>query len=235
MTDAGMMYAGETDVQHRLKVVNNPTAPAAVPKSQTYDIAYQDGQLYEADGTYEDIEIPVEFDLIGPADDWPLIYRGARRWLLQKCKGHHLILDANRNIFYKVKNVRIEEITRTSLTVGKFTTVFTCDAYEYLRSGMYERTAEDVKYNPYSTAKPVYKITGNGSCTLTVNGKTMKATVGQNLTIDTERMLAYREDGTMMNTSVTGDYEDLYLQPGENEISITSGFGLSIIPNWRCV
>ena len=70
---------------------------------------------------------------------------------------------------------------------------------------------------------------------LTVNGKTMKATVGQNLTIDTERMLAYRTDGTLMNTSVTGDYEDLYLQAGENEISITSGFSLKIIPNWRCM
>ena len=37
----------------------------------------------------------------------------------------------------------------------------------------------------------------------------------------------------MMNTSVSGDYEELYLKPGENEISITQGFTLTVIPNWR--
>ena len=60
----------------------------------------------------------------------------------------------------------------------------------------------------------------------------MTATVGQNLTIDTEKMLAYREDGELQNTGVTGDYGDLYLLHGENEISISEGFSLSVIPNW---
>ena len=82
---------------------------------------------------------------------------------------------------------------------------------------------------------PVYKITGNGGCTLTVNGKAMKATVGQNLTINTELMIAYRTDGTLQNGKVTGDYEDLYLLEGENQISITKGFDLKVIPNWRCI
>ena len=57
--------------------------------------------------------------------------------------------------------------------------------------------------------------------------------VGQNVTIDTELMIAYRMDGTMENTSVTGDYEDLYLKPGYNEIEITEGFEAKVIPNWR--
>ena len=69
-------------------------------------------------------------------------------------------------------------------------------------------------------------------CTLTVNGNEMTANVGQNLTIDTDLMIAYRQDGTLQNTAVTGDYEDLYLVPGDNVISITSGFDLKIIPNW---
>lgn len=97
----------------------------------------------------------------------------------------------------------------------------------------YDYQSREIQYNPYDICHPIYKITGNGICTLTVNGKAMKATVGQNLTIDTERMIAYRKDGTMMNTSVSGDYEDLYLKPGENEISITQGFTLTVIPNWR--
>ena len=61
----------------------------------------------------------------------------------------------------------------------------------------------------------------------------MTANVGQNLTIDTDLMIAYRQDGTLQNTAITGDYEDLYLLPGENVINITSGFNLSVSPKWR--
>ena len=61
----------------------------------------------------------------------------------------------------------------------------------------------------------------------------MTANVGQNLVIDTERELAYREDGTLSNTAISGDYEELFLQEGENSVTITEGFELKIIPNWR--
>ena len=71
-------------------------------------------------------------------------------------------------------------------------------------------------------------------CTLEVNGNRMTANVGQNLTIDTDRMVAYRQDGTLQNTAVTGKYEDLYLTEGEIDIGISTGFDLKIIPNWRC-
>ena len=70
---------------------------------------------------------------------------------------------------------------------------------------------------------------------LTVNGNKMTANVGQNLTIDTDLMIAYRTDGTSQNTEVTGEYEDLWLPPGENSVSVTAGFSLTVIPNWRCL
>ena len=68
-----------------------------------------------------------------------------------------------------------------------------------------------------------------------MNGNEFVAEVGQNVTIDTDLMLAYRQDGRMMNTSVTGDYQELYLKEGDNTIEITEGFGLKVIPNWRCL
>ena len=72
-------------------------------------------------------------------------------------------------------------------------------------------------------------------CTLEVNGKSMTANVGQNLTIDTDRMVAYREDGTLQNTAVTGDYEDLYIPQGDVQILVSAGFDLQVTPNWRCL
>ena len=65
-----------------------------------------------------------------------------------------------------------------------------------------------------------------------MNGNAMSANIGQNLTIDTERMMAYRSNGELQNTSVTGDYENMYLKDGENEITITDGFDMEIVPNW---
>ena len=60
-----------------------------------------------------------------------------------------------------------------------------------------------------------------------------KEQIRKNLTIDTGRKLAYREDGTLSNTSVTGDYDNLILIEGRNKIEITDGFELKVIPNWR--
>lgn len=60
-----------------------------------------------------------------------------------------------------------------------------------------------------------------------------RVNVGQNLTIDTDRQLAYRSDGTLNNTAVTGNYEDLVLVEGDNKVTITDGFDLKVIPYWR--
>ena len=51
----------------------------------------------------------------------------------------------------------------------------------------------------------------------------------------TDRLMAYRKDGELMNTSVYGDYAELHLLPGENTVYISRGFDLKVIPNWRCL
>ena len=111
----------------------------------------------------------------------------------------------------------------------------TVDGLKYLINGMNEYDISEINKNPYLMSKPIYKIKGEGICTISVNGKTVKANVGQNLTIDTELMIAYREDGTMNNTAITGDYESLYLPEGDLSVTATSGFDVKIIPNWRCL
>ena len=123
-------------------------------------------------------------------------------------------------------------VLASSEIAAEFTVNFICEGCQYSIEGQKEITASNL-YNDGYITHPIYKVEGEGECTLTVNGKAVKANVGQNLTIDTDRMIAYRTDGTMQNTSLTGDYEDLYLIEGENKVSITSGFVLKIIPNWR--
>lgn len=137
--------------------------------------------------------------------------------------------------FYKITYVELDDNERTSERIGNFTAIFhTLDGLQYSVDGAMEYDIEDVCWNPYIECHPTYKIAAEGMCTLKINGKTMTANVGQNLTIDTDRMIAYREDGTLNNTKVSGNYEDMYLQPGNNKIEFYGG-NLKVIPNWRCL
>lgn len=207
-----------------------PSVPAPEIRVTETEIPGRDGVLVETDGCFGTITIPVEFNYLVPPDKWMDAFRKAKRWLTGT---GWLVLGDDQEYMYKVLYVKITDAERTSRRLGKFTAEFTCDPYSYLVSGQQEHSVTDVLYNPYMLSHPVYKITGEGVCTLTVNGNTMSANVGQNITIDTELMIAYREDGTMQNTEVTGDYEKLYLQEGENTITVTSGFEVTVQPNWR--
>ena len=131
--------------------------------------------------------------------------------------------------FYEVLIIDYNELERELRKYGQFSVTFTCYPYEFLKSG--QKTFSTISFNPYDLCKPIYKIVGEGNYTLTVNGKTITANVGQNLTIDSRNMIAYREDGTLMNTAISGRYEDLWLPHGDTSISISGG-QLSIIPQW---
>ena len=155
-----------------------------------------------------------------------------KEWLRKTKK---VIYTDSEDRFYKVKRVDIDNEMRKYGIFGNLTVVFTCNPSVYYLDGLYPISFSEKLYNARSISEPIYLISGEGVCTLTVNDRSVRANVGQNLTIDTERMLSYRNDGTLQNTAITGNYEDLYLLPGENKISITDGFDLKIIPNWRCL
>ena len=198
---------------------------------KSYDetsVAGRKGALVGRDNNGKsNLKIACTFSIISP-QFMPNVRR-LKKWL--RGTGQ-LILSDSPEVYYRVLKVDYGTIERELRYYGRFTVTFTCEPFEYLVSGQREYIAEELKFNPYDKCCPVYKITGEGMCTLEVNGKQMTANIGQNLTIDTGKMIAYREDGEIRNTDVTGDYEDLFLPEGENRINITYGFDLRIIPNW---
>lgn len=227
-------YNGETEKQNGLVIIKRPELPLTERKYSAVLIPGKDGKLYEFDGTVEDIEIEIVMGFRCEPDLWMDRLRKARRWLLTKGNGK-LIFSDDTDFFYKVKTAYIKKSKRPLKTLGEFTVIFVCEGYQYLLDGEEKHPTAEVLYNWYDLSHPTYIIAGEGTCILTVNGKTMEANVGQNLTINTDLMLSYRKDGTLQNTSISGEYEDLYLRPGDNTIEITDGFELSVIPNWRCL
>ncbi len=209
-----------------------PSIPAASEKIMESEVPGRDGKLHRRSGCYSPTEIAVEFNYIGKDYLWNERWRKAKEWL--SATNAKLKIGDDTNYFYKISHVVIAQNERMSSRVGKFTAVFvTKDGLMYLEDGLYEQEIEQVKYNPGIISHPEYHIEGEGVCEVVVNGKIMKANVSGNIIINTELMLSYKADKTAQNTVVSGDYEDLYLQSGENEISVTDGFACKIIPNWR--
>lgn len=207
-----------------------PSVPAPEIRVTETEIPGRDGALVETDGCYNPITIPIEFNFLVPPDEWMEAYRKAKRWMTGSGS---LVLGDDTDYMYKVLYCKITDTERTSWRLGNFTAEFTCDPYSYLVSGQQEYQIADVLSNPYMISHPLYKISGTGACTLTVNGNEMQATINGGLTIDTDRMIAYNSQGVNQSAVLSGDYEGLYLIEGSNTISVSSGFTTTVIPNWR--
>lgn len=191
------------------------------------------GNVYQHTGTYEDTEITLMLDintLLSP-DSRDEAEDKARKYLMEM---KTLQFCDEPQFYYIVKEVEIGEIDRYSEDSGDCEVKILCDPWKYHVDGGRERTIKEASYNPLDICHPVYIIKGNGFCRLTVNGKYVDADVTDRITIDTERMITYRDRGTeLLNTRITGNYEDLYLKEGENSITVSSGYTVTIVPNWR--
>lgn len=234
MWSYNLEYAEISGREYNIEVMERPNIPSPVIRDTEIKIPGRDGVLYSCERTVEDIEILVKMNFSGEPQEWFERIGLIKAWLLQK-RGQKLKFEDDTEYFYRTKKVELSEFEREQRKIGRFTATFFCSGYHYLETGDREYAMEKVLYNPYCIAHPVYIIEGEGVCILKVNDIDIRVNVGQNVTIDTERMISYRKDGTIANTAITGDYEDLYLNPGINKMEISEGFGMRIIPNWRCL
>lgn len=223
-------YNGKSGMQQGFIVERRPSVPAPVRRVTETEIPGMDGVLTESDDTYEAITIPIEFNFLVSKNKWMSAFRDAKKWL---SGSGWLALGDDQEYLYKVYSCAITDAERPSWRLGRFTAEFKCHPYTFLKSGQQAYQASDVLYNPCEVSHPRYIISGNGTFHLTVNGNEMQGTINQQITVDTELMMAYNAVGVNQNNLLTGDYEGLYLLPGTNTIVITDGFSLSVVPNWR--
>lgn len=223
-------FKGEDSTRHSIIPVRRPDVPAPEENIEEITVPGRDGILTISEGTYKQIVIPIEFNYMSDPDRWGEIFRRAKKWLTGSGK---LIFSDDAGHFYKALYCRITDTERRSHRIGAFTAEFTCDPYIYCSEGEKEIQATGEIYNPGARCCPIYRIAGEGLCEISVNGNIFRANIGQEIIIDSEKMLAYKNDGTSRNTDVNGDYSDLWLIPGDNTISVTPGFFISMQPGWR--
>lgn len=228
-------YNGQMNTEYDVMVVKRPDIPSPKKKYSTFSIDGRDGDLYEEDGTYEDIDILLQMNFKGEPDDWNEKLRRIRRWL-NNTTNNKLVFSDDMDYFYKVKKVSISDTKRSKKRAGRFDITFTCDPYTYLADG--ESLITDISnviVNLWEISKPIYYIFGNGKMSLNINGKNVTMNVQQALTVDTQMRLCYGAGNFLQNTAIYGDYDSLFFYPGENNISFTDGFEVQIRPNWRSI
>ena len=214
-------------------VISRPTIPVPEREYDTIKVEGRDGELHRDKKTYKDIEIPISFNFVSKTPDvWAQDLRKVKKWLYSG-KDNRLILSDDPEYYYKVKKAVMSDTERTAKRKGKFEIVFTCESYMYRVDGQDEKEIGEYLYNPYMKSQPVYKIYGNGEITLEVNGNQVTAEVTEQLNIDTKLEICYNAANEISNAALTGKYEGLYLQEGDNNFKYTEGFKVVLVPNWR--
>lgn len=193
------------------------------------------GTLTIHTGIYTDTVIRnhIEFDCTD-IFEYEKKMRAIRQWLIGTKR---LVYTDMEDSYFLVKKTEVNEEARKYGIYGDITVVFTCAPSLYMTEGDYEiqlPAGNSNLYNPYSESQPVYRIFGNGTCTIATNGKQVKVDVNRSITVDAELMIAYMDD-TMKNAAVTGKYTDMNLQPGDNTVTISNGFTATVIPKWRII
>lgn len=225
-------FKNENCKKYGIIPVRRPSIPAPERKIREVEIPGRDGVLIIDNKKYNPITIPIDFNFLVPPDKWGDTFRKAKRWLTGNGE---LLMSDDTEGFYKVYYCKITSTERTSRKVGNFTADFVCDPYFYFTEGKKEIVVSGDVYNPGMECAPLYRISGEGNCTLTVNGYEFSMDIGQEIIIDPERMISYKSDNTDANTDVTGDYERLYLIEGDNMVTATAGFTVNMMPRWRTI
>jgi len=232
MDNYNMIFNGLTSQSHNIFFYDYPEFTYAKDREEVISVQGRNGDLFIGDKSYGNMEITCTFGLLTANNrEWDMALRACKRWLRGN-EDNKLTFSYNEDYYYLVKKAVVQSHARELGRFGTVTVIFYCYPYEYAAgSDIYHDNPGNL-YNIYGESHPTYYIEGEGMCTITVNGKKLTANVGQNLTINTDLQIAYRQDGTENNTAITGDYEDLYLIPGKNVIEMTSGFKLKVAPMW---
>lgn len=227
-------FKGTSSKAYPLTITTPPQITHSELYVDEYNIPGKNGTLYGANPYRGSATISASFALVADegltsgVSKFQTSYRSVRQWLQGTGT---LILGDSTDSYYEVQKVVIASDERAILRYGNLQVEFTVYPFEFLNAG-------DTAIDPGNSIKnegdlscPLYKITGSGSGTLTVDSKTMTYTVDGELYIDTRRFIAYDALGNNKNSVLAGDYEDLRLDTGTHSISASAGT-LKIYPKW---
>lgn len=226
-------FNGVTSATQKVIITAPPMITHSTLTTEEYSIPGRDGNLYGANPYRTSAQITVKMALAtdrtfsSNVSKYQTQWRSVRKWLQGTGK---LIIGDAPDSYFEVQKITINTDERVILNYGNLEVQFTVFPYEFLNSG---DSAASSFTNDGDASMPLYKLTGSGSGTLTVNGNTMQYTIDSTgvLYIDTRRMIAYNGSNQNANSQLNGDYEKIRMKSGSNTISASVGT-LSVYPKW---
>lgn len=159
-------------------------------------------------------------------------YNQVYAWLNGADKQGKLIVSNDLGKYYKATCTTVKA-SEMSLRFSSINITFTCEPFRYSMENepiiVTGSTSINVDGNYYS--EPIIKVYGNGNGNLIVNGDTLAVYVSEYLTIDTSRLLAYK-DNVVALSQTAGTLPRL--QVGDNTIDFNGGItSLEVYKNER--
>ena len=217
-----------------LSIVKRPNIRSTSKIKTTKQIPGRDGLVYEKEGGYQDIVIPVEFNFI-EKNNLKERFRQIKLWI-NEVQDNKLIFSDDPEWFYKVVDVKLNGDFETILRrKGKFRIDFTCRGYLYNLDAdeFIEIHNNDNLYNYYLESKPQIYIQGNGEVKVSINNRKFTVPVQDYIYIDSELELVYRDLDNPFNLG-TGKYPNL--NKGANLIQFEGNIQeFKMKPRWRCL
>lgn len=211
--------------------VDTPPVPPMAKQRYTAWVTALDEGGTTADNTYEDISLNFPmYTFFNENYDNTLIYK-------YFSNAQTLEFSRHEGYYYKIKQVSVSAAEQYDGNRIKYTASLKLSPFRYKVSNAEISVANgDIVENTGTRyARPIYKITGSGNITLTVNGQALEITgLSGKMTIDCNRMVVYDPDsGTNLMPKTNGILP--FLAVGNNVISWTGNISaFSLVKNERC-
>lgn len=162
------------------------------------------------------------------------VYDEIYPWLFNNNELSNLIFSSDLNKCYKAI-CKSATPSYKNYNVSSLKIDFECFPYRYnvqnIPLTISSTSTIIVEGNYYS--EPCIKINGNGNGTITINNNTISVYVDGYLTLDSERLLAYKDNVVCLN-QIVGKFP--VFQVGENSVSFDGGItSLEILKNERWI
>ena len=216
--------------ENKIYIPSRPAIPINKKKVEYINVPGRDGSLTKFLG-YDDRTIKIPFNFY-ESYNMPERVRKITSILLS---AKTITFTDDLEIFYKVKNIEIEDVERKLKRFASFNISCILEPFDYLVDGTYKfeilNSKSILNYGTYES-RPIIKVYGQGNIQVSINTHTFQVNnVDEYVIIDSELMRCYKDTVNKGN-----DMIGLFpvIDVGENQITLSSNITkVEITPNWR--
>lgn len=230
----GFWFNGKSTRDFHMRVERYPDMGAPSRKIETVQVPGRNGDLHLEQDAFHNRSKVYDVYFHAPAAS-PDQAHAVKAWLMG-AKGYRRLEDVYEpDHFYLAAFHGPLDISNQLNKYGKCTVEFNCKPQAWLKSGEIatEMTSAGKIFNPCAfAARPIIKVYGSGSGSITVEGTTVEInSLDQFVILDSELQNAYQGDENKNETIYAPEFP--VLQPGGNGVSWAGGIEkIEITPRW---